>query len=85
MDMSKMLSEHQIANGVRQSAAVSYIDSVLHRTNLDILVNTHVTKLVQTGNLLGVPIFRGVQFAQPGSCKTSYEYVLDVSLTQPYF
>jgi choline dehydrogenase-like flavoprotein len=58
----------QIANGTRQSASLSYLDPILTRPNLDIVVNTHVVKLVQTGTCAGKPEFLGVQLSQPGSC-----------------
>ncbi|KAH9056750.1 hypothetical protein EDB87DRAFT_1191724 [Lactarius vividus] len=53
-----------IGGGQRSSASVSYLTPVLSRSNLDILINTQVTKVVQTGARGGLPIFRGVQFAQ---------------------
>ena len=54
---------------MRSSSAVSYIHPVVSRPNLDILVNTTVTKLIQTGVHHGAPVFRGVQFAQNSTCK----------------
>ncbi|KAI0687624.1 aryl-alcohol oxidase-like protein [Cytidiella melzeri] len=62
-------AQYTIANGERQSAALGYLDPILNRSNLDIVVNTQVTKLVQTGTSGGLPVFRGVQFSQPGSSK----------------
>ncbi|KAI0684565.1 alcohol oxidase [Cytidiella melzeri] len=56
-----------IAEGERVSAASAYLDPVLARSNLDIVVNTHVTKLLQTGTSNGLPVFRGVQLSQPNS------------------
>ncbi|KAI0339469.1 aryl-alcohol oxidase-like protein [Trametopsis cervina] len=66
----------QIANGQRQSAATSYLAPVLHRANLDVLVNTHVTKLLATGTDHGLAVFRSVQLGQPGSGKI---YVVNAS------
>ncbi|KAH9016616.1 aryl-alcohol-oxidase from pleurotus Eryingii [Lactarius pseudohatsudake] len=60
-------SQLSIGGGQRSSASVSYLTPVLSRSNLDILVNTLVTKVVQTGSRGGLPIFRGVQFAQSAS------------------
>ncbi|KAI0683735.1 alcohol oxidase [Cytidiella melzeri] len=62
-------AQSTIANGERQSAALSYLDPIMTRPNLDIVVNTHVTKLLQTGTSKNLPIFRGVQLSQPGSGK----------------
>ncbi|KAI0054405.1 aryl-alcohol-oxidase from pleurotus Eryingii, partial [Artomyces pyxidatus] len=55
--------QYAIAGGTRTSAATAYLAPILSRPNFDVLVNTQVTKLVQTGSEGGVPIFRGVQFA----------------------
>ncbi|KAI9451433.1 aryl-alcohol-oxidase from pleurotus Eryingii [Lactarius psammicola] len=56
-----------IGGGQRSSASTSYLTPVLSRSNLDILINTQVTKVIQTGTRGGLPIFRGVQFAQSAS------------------
>ncbi|KAI0759148.1 aryl-alcohol-oxidase from pleurotus Eryingii [Irpex lacteus] len=63
-------AQFTIADGQRVSAATSYLEPVLGRSNLDVLVNTHVTKLLQTGTQGGKPVIRGVQFSQPGSSQT---------------
>ncbi|KAI9435482.1 aryl-alcohol-oxidase from pleurotus Eryingii [Lactarius indigo] len=60
-------AQFSIGGGQRSSASVSYLTPVLSRSNLDILVNTLVTKVVQTGTHGGLPVFRGVQFAQSAS------------------
>ncbi|KAI9434372.1 aryl-alcohol-oxidase from pleurotus Eryingii [Lactarius indigo] len=60
-------SQLSIGGGQRSSASVSYLTPALSRSNLDILVNTLVTKVVQTGTRGGLPIFRGVQFSQSAS------------------
>ncbi|KAI9430921.1 aryl-alcohol-oxidase from pleurotus Eryingii [Lactarius indigo] len=57
-------TQYSIGGGQRSSASVSYLTPVLSRSNLDVLTNTQVTKVVQTGTRGGLPIFRGVQFAQ---------------------
>ena len=57
-------------NGIRNAAATAYLGPALSRPNLDVLVETQVTKLIQTGiSLEGKPVFRGVEFAQSSSCK----------------
>ncbi|OJT05516.1 Pyranose dehydrogenase 3, partial [Trametes pubescens] len=53
--------------GARVSASTAYLQPVLSRSNLDVLVDTTVTKLIQTGAEDGEPVFRGVQFAQSSS------------------
>lgn len=57
-------TQSTIANGTRQSSAVAYLGPVLFRSNLDVLINTQVTRLVQTGRVGGKPDFRSIEFAQ---------------------
>ncbi|KAI0270475.1 aryl-alcohol-oxidase from pleurotus Eryingii [Gloeopeniophorella convolvens] len=57
-------SQYSVQNGTRVSSATAYLQPALAaRSNIDLLVNTQVTKLVKTGSRGGVPIIRGVQFA----------------------
>lgn len=50
---------------MRSNAANSFVEPVVsQRTNLDVLINTRATKIIQTGTESGLPAFRGVQFAQ---------------------
>ncbi|KAI0320623.1 alcohol oxidase [Amylostereum chailletii] len=58
-----------ISDGQRVSAYTAYLKPALSRRNLDVLVNTQVTKVVQTGTKSGLPVFKGVQFAQSSSGK----------------
>lgn len=58
--------------GARVSASVAYLQPVLGRSNLDVLVDTTVTKLTQTGTEDGEPVLRGVQFAQSSSGRSSF-------------
>ncbi|OSD04767.1 GMC oxidoreductase [Trametes coccinea BRFM310] len=53
-----------IGNGIRNDAATAYLAPALSRKNLDILIKTQVTKLVQTGFQDDKPVIRGVTFAQ---------------------
>lgn len=54
-----------VGGGVRSNAANSFIEPVVsQRSNLDVLINTRATKLIQTGTESGQPAFRGIQFAQ---------------------
>ncbi|KIK53520.1 hypothetical protein GYMLUDRAFT_265013 [Collybiopsis luxurians FD-317 M1] len=59
--------QYTMANGQRVNAATAFLQPVLSRGNLDILVNTHATKIVQTGSQGRTPIFRGVEFANNAS------------------
>ncbi|KZV60855.1 GMC oxidoreductase [Peniophora sp. CONT] len=53
-----------IGNSVRSSAATAYLSlDISARSNLDILINTHATRLVQTATLDGVPEFKAVEVA----------------------
>lgn len=54
----------QIHHGRRVTSATSYLAQALNRSNLDIVVNTRVTKLISVGNVFGQPDFRGVEFTQ---------------------
>ncbi|EJD00214.1 alcohol oxidase [Fomitiporia mediterranea MF3/22] len=56
--------QNTIAHGERVSAAKAYIAPALSRPNLDVLVNTHVTRVLQIGTESGAPVFKGVQFSQ---------------------
>lgn len=71
-----------IGQGTKSSSASAYLTPALtpSRSNLDVLVNAQVTKLVKTGVVRGLPSFHSVQFATgaggkdaPDSCvlKTS--------------
>ncbi|KAJ7149908.1 aryl-alcohol oxidase precursor [Mycena filopes] len=52
-------------SGQRSSAATSYLGpSFISRPNLHVLVNSHVTRILQTGVDLGKPAFRSVEFTQ---------------------
>ena len=53
----------QIHDGVRVTSASSYLARAANRSNLHILVNTRVTKLLPVGNS-STPDMRTVQFAQ---------------------
>ncbi|KAL5528041.1 hypothetical protein ACEPAF_7177 [Sanghuangporus sanghuang] len=64
-------TQSTIANGVRDSSAVAYIEPVLSRSNLDVLVNTRVTRVIQTGIQSSVPEFRAVE-ASASSNGTKY-------------
>ncbi|KAG7449763.1 aryl-alcohol-oxidase from pleurotus Eryingii [Guyanagaster necrorhizus] len=58
--------QSSVGGGQRSSAATAYLNPSQERGNLDILINTHVTKLVQTGSWRGwgKPEFRVIQVAQ---------------------
>ena len=52
----------QIQNGARSNSARDYIQPALSRSNLDVLVNTQVVKVLQTGTDGDTPVVTGVQF-----------------------
>ena len=54
----------KIHDGHRMTSATSYLARAFDRPNLDILVNTRVTKVLPVGSEDGKPAFRRVQFAQ---------------------
>lgn len=54
-----------IGNGQRSSSATAYLaPQFLNRTNLHVLINAHVTKLLETGNGSAVPAFRALEFVE---------------------
>ena len=60
-----------IGHGVRSSAATAFLtQDTLDRQNLDVLIGTRVTRLLQTGRKKGKPTFLGVELAQSisGAC-----------------
>ncbi|OBZ73918.1 Pyranose dehydrogenase 1, partial [Grifola frondosa] len=52
--------------GRRSSSATAYLELILSRSNLDVLIQTQVTKLVQTSSK-GTPAFNKVEVAQNSS------------------
>ncbi|TFY70284.1 hypothetical protein EVG20_g2728 [Dentipellis fragilis] len=62
-------TQSTIADGTRTTSATAYLDPVIGRKNLDVVVNAQATKLIQTGSDGRTPIFRGVQFAQAADSK----------------
>ena len=48
---------------MRTSAATAYLGAALYTPNLNLLTNTQVTKVSQTGTRQGVPVFQSIQFA----------------------
>lgn len=66
---------------MRSSSATAYINSqYTNRPNLDVLLNTQVTRLIQNGTKDGLPLFNGVEFATSSSglrsllCTFTQEY-----------
>ena len=58
------LTRVKIHDGHRVTSATSYLARAFNRPNLDILVNTRVTKVLPVGKEDGKQVFRSVQFAQ---------------------
>ncbi len=52
-----------VGEGKRSHAAVAYLDPVTNRTNLDVLINTQVTRLINVATS-GTPDLRTVEYAQ---------------------
>ncbi|EDR09885.1 uncharacterized protein LACBIDRAFT_318175 [Laccaria bicolor S238N-H82] len=49
-------------------SATTYLAAAINRPNVHVLLNAHVTKLLRTGTIQGVPSFRSVEFAgKPGA------------------
>ncbi|TFK32690.1 hypothetical protein BDQ12DRAFT_638418 [Crucibulum laeve] len=57
--------QNSLGNGSRSSSSAAYLTPVLNtRANLDVLIQTRVTRLVTTGTSNGVPEFKSVEVAQ---------------------
>jgi choline dehydrogenase-like flavoprotein len=63
-----------INGGRRSSSATSYLGpEFISRNNLHVLVNTRVTRVLQTGTMAdGVPEILGVEFVNGGNTSTQY-------------
>ncbi|KAF8175506.1 pyranose dehydrogenase [Mycena galopus ATCC 62051] len=58
---------HSVKDGARNSSATSYLaKEYLARSNLHVLINAHVTRILQTGTSDAGPVFRGVELVQKG-------------------
>ena len=65
-----------IGHSVRSSSATAYLSAdVQARSNLDIMINTRATRLVQTGTSGGVPEFKAVEVAENSSGQYVSTYV----------
>ncbi|KAF8170787.1 aryl-alcohol oxidase-like protein [Pholiota molesta] len=53
-----------IGNGARSSSATAFLTPALNRPNVDVLIHTQVTRLIQNGKSGSLPAFREVEFAQ---------------------
>ncbi|KAH9031887.1 aryl-alcohol-oxidase from pleurotus Eryingii [Lactarius pseudohatsudake] len=58
------LNQFTIGEGRQTSAATAYLRPALSRPNLDVLLNTKVRKVLQTGTRNGIPVLQGVQLVQ---------------------
>ena len=77
------LAQSTIGNGTRSSSATAYLDPVLNRTNLHVLIKNTVTRLIQSGESNGTLEFKKVEFAASQSCEylvyasaLSYELII---------
>ncbi|KAJ3553827.1 hypothetical protein NM688_g3411 [Phlebia brevispora] len=56
--------QSSVGGGQRSHAATAYLHPVDNRTNLDILINTQVTRIIRSGTDGRIPAFREVEMAQ---------------------
>ncbi|KAI0339212.1 aryl-alcohol oxidase-like protein [Trametopsis cervina] len=56
--------QSSVGEGLRSHAASAYLEPASNRSNLDILINTQVTRLLNAGHPGGQPSMRIVEFAQ---------------------
>lgn len=58
-----------VGGGQRSSSATAYLEPILSRENLDVLIQTTVTRLIPTGSSKGKPIFSKVEVAAKSTCR----------------
>ncbi|KAF8868344.1 aryl-alcohol-oxidase from pleurotus Eryingii [Infundibulicybe gibba] len=58
------VAQSAIGNGERSSSATAHLDPALARPNLDVLVQTQVTRLIRSGTTRRGPLFTRVEFSQ---------------------
>ncbi|RDX53362.1 alcohol oxidase [Lentinus brumalis] len=63
-------TQSTIHDGRRVTSATSYLAEAFNRSNLDIIVNTRVTKVLPVGYESGKPVMRGVEIAQTAGGRT---------------
>lgn len=55
--------QSSIGSGARSSSATAYLTQALERPNIDVIIETQVTRLIQTDHS-NPPVFRGVEISQ---------------------
>ncbi|KAG5643347.1 hypothetical protein DXG03_001068 [Asterophora parasitica] len=61
-------TQSTINNGERSSSATSYLaPQFAKRKNLHVLIHARVTRVLQTGTTLGLPVFKRVEFVDDGA------------------
>lgn len=63
-------TQFSIANGTRTSAATSYLDPVVDRPNLSVLIGNYVTRILETSKTS----FRTVEFGQNQTSMSPFEF-----------
>jgi len=58
-----------VGGGQRSSSATAYLEPILSRKNLDVLIQATVTRLIPTGSSKGKPIFSKVEVAAKSTSK----------------
>lgn len=70
-EIATAFMQSSVGGGERSTAATAYLHPVDSRKNLDILLNSQVTKILPTNNRGGQPSLRTVQFSQGPTSKSS--------------
>ncbi|KLO19171.1 aryl-alcohol-oxidase from pleurotus Eryingii [Schizopora paradoxa] len=58
-----------VGGGQRSSSATAYLEPILTRKNVDVLIQTTVTRLITTGSSEGKPVFSKVEMATNSTSK----------------
>nr|ALS87662.1 extracellular aryl-alcohol oxidase-1 [synthetic construct] len=65
------IAQSTIGGGIRSSSSRAYLEPNLNRSNLHVLLENSVTRLVQSGSDHGVPVFKQVELAaSPSATRT---------------
>ncbi|CDO78115.1 Aryl-alcohol oxidase [Trametes cinnabarina] len=66
------IAQSTIGGGIRSSSSRAYLEPNLNRSNLHVLLENSVTRLVQSGSDHGVPVFKQVELAASPSGKRAH-------------
>lgn len=67
-------SQNTVGNGKRSSSATAYLaPNILARPNLDVALESQVTKVISTKKVKNVPLFNTVEFAKNANGENNFQ------------